>query len=198
MDINMPNMNGMKATKIIRDEIDKDIPIIALTANVLEGDKEKFIDIGMNDYLSKPLNQKNLTEILLKYSDIITEDTPNITDNDVVKSDEDVTYESILAVIKEEFSNFNEAIITKLVTTFIKSTDESLKELKTAIDEKEYKNLKDISHKIAGASGNLRINQMYEACKRIEKDAAKEIDRDYSGDFNIITNNFEKLKSEVE
>jgi pyruvate,water dikinase len=69
---------------------------------------------------------------------------------------------------------------------------------KRAMDIEWAKDGIDISHKIAGASGNLRINQMYEACKRIEKDAAKEIDRDYIDDFNIITKNFEKLKSEVE
>lgn len=67
MDINMPIMNGCDATVIIREELKLDIPIIALTANALEGDKEKFINIGMNDYVAKPLEIANIDKLLKKY-----------------------------------------------------------------------------------------------------------------------------------
>ncbi len=67
MDINMPVMNGCDATVIIREELKLDIPIIALTANALEGDKEKFLNIGMDDYMSKPLEITNIDKLLQKY-----------------------------------------------------------------------------------------------------------------------------------
>jgi len=67
MDINMPVMNGYDATVIIREKLKLDIPIIALTANALEGDEEKFLNIGMNDYLAKPLEITNIDRILKKY-----------------------------------------------------------------------------------------------------------------------------------
>jgi len=67
MDINMPVMNGYDATLMIREELKLDIPIIALTANALEGDREKFINIGMDDYLAKPLEISTLDNILNKY-----------------------------------------------------------------------------------------------------------------------------------
>ena len=67
MDINMPVMNGCDATVIIREELKLDIPIIALTANALEGDKEKFLNIGMDDYLAKPLEITKIDRILKKY-----------------------------------------------------------------------------------------------------------------------------------
>jgi CheY-like chemotaxis protein len=67
MDINMPVMNGCDATVIIREKLKLDIPIIALTANALKGDKEKFLNIGMNDYVSKPLEITNIDKILRKY-----------------------------------------------------------------------------------------------------------------------------------
>ncbi|MEA3228324.1 MAG: ATP-binding protein [Campylobacterota bacterium] len=65
MDENMPNMNGIEATKIIRtiDEI-KDIPIIAVTANAIDGDRARFIDAGMNEYISKPIDDDELHRIL--------------------------------------------------------------------------------------------------------------------------------------
>ena len=64
MDCQMPNMDGFEATKAIRsgtagDEY-KDIPIIALTANAMAGDKERCLSAGMNDYLTKPINITNL------------------------------------------------------------------------------------------------------------------------------------------
>ena len=67
MDINMPEMNGIDATRIIRERGDK-VPIIALTANALEGDKEKFLAYGMNDYISKPIDMDRLYSVLDKYS----------------------------------------------------------------------------------------------------------------------------------
>jgi CheY-like chemotaxis protein/two-component sensor histidine kinase len=68
MDIQMPGMDGIEATGRIRNERNLEkfarIPIIALTAHALTGDKEKFLDAGMNDYLSKPLNRHELREVL--------------------------------------------------------------------------------------------------------------------------------------
>ena len=68
MDINMPILNGIEATHILRDTYKIETPIIALTANSLEGDKEKFIENGMNDYLSKPFNVDKFKDIINKFS----------------------------------------------------------------------------------------------------------------------------------
>ncbi len=66
MDIQMPVMDGIKATREIR-EIDQSIPIIALTAHAMKGDKLKFLGAGMNDYISKPIKKAFLFETLDKY-----------------------------------------------------------------------------------------------------------------------------------
>ena len=72
MDIQMPIMDGVEATKQIRSgesgEKNQNIPIVAMTAHAMKGDREKFLDQGLTDYISKPINIKNLTEILEKYS----------------------------------------------------------------------------------------------------------------------------------
>jgi len=70
MDENMPNMNGIEATKRIL-EIEKEhnlphTPIIALTANAIKGDRERFLEAGMDEYLTKPVNKKKLAEALKK------------------------------------------------------------------------------------------------------------------------------------
>jgi CheY-like chemotaxis protein len=68
MDMQMPEINGTDATRIIRREICKDTPIIALSAAVLKEDRENAIEAGMNDFLEKPVNVEKLKEILKKYS----------------------------------------------------------------------------------------------------------------------------------
>ncbi|MCA9732479.1 MAG: response regulator [Deferribacteres bacterium] len=70
MDIQMPDMDGIEATQAIR-QVEKQkgghIPIIALTANAMKGDRERFLDAGMDDYISKPINRDELMQILYKY-----------------------------------------------------------------------------------------------------------------------------------
>ena len=56
MDIMMPEMDGYQTIKIIRNELNQSIPIIALTANAMQGDEQKCIDAGANDYCSKPVD----------------------------------------------------------------------------------------------------------------------------------------------
>jgi PAS domain S-box-containing protein len=69
MDISMPEMNGMQATAVIREMAgDKGrIPIIAMTAHAIKGDREKFLAAGMNDYISKPIDKYLLLKILDKW-----------------------------------------------------------------------------------------------------------------------------------
>ncbi|MEL6150179.1 MAG: response regulator [Chloroflexota bacterium] len=65
MDINLPDIDGIEATKILkREDGTAHIPIIALTANAMHGDKEKFLDAGCDGYLSKPVSKGDLLETI--------------------------------------------------------------------------------------------------------------------------------------
>lgn len=68
----MPEMDGFEATKYIRDQrssvLNHDIPIIAMTAHAMDGDKERCLEAGMDDYISKPIELESLIELLGKYS----------------------------------------------------------------------------------------------------------------------------------
>lgn len=67
MDIQMPNMDGYKATRLIRQLSDRkkaEIPIIAMTANAFDEDRKKAFEVGMNGYVSKPIDAKSLKKTL--------------------------------------------------------------------------------------------------------------------------------------
>ena len=69
MDMHMPKMGGLEATKLIRSETNsKDMPIIALTANTLQEDQDACFAAGMDDFLSKPFEPKELLAIIDRYA----------------------------------------------------------------------------------------------------------------------------------
>ena len=74
MDCQMPEMDGFEATRQIRDKQGGGvrIPIVALTANAMEEDKERCLASGMDDYLTKPINAKQLKETLERWSSIVS------------------------------------------------------------------------------------------------------------------------------
>lgn len=68
MDVQMPELDGLEATKVIRKRSGKQPVIVALTANAMKGDKEEFLDVGMDDYISKPTTIQNLVGVIKKWA----------------------------------------------------------------------------------------------------------------------------------
>jgi CheY-like chemotaxis protein len=70
MDCRMPDMDGFEATRLIREQEStrgRRTPIVALTANAMSGDREKCLDVGMDDYLPKPFQAADLRSVLSKW-----------------------------------------------------------------------------------------------------------------------------------
>lgn len=85
MDLQMPEMNGFEATDYIRNVMHSSIPIIALTADVTTMDLEKCKDVGMNDYLAKPVDEKllfNKIISLVRSQNVVNEVKSNLNDNE--------------------------------------------------------------------------------------------------------------------
>jgi len=68
MDCQMPEMDGYEATRTIREQ-GRDIPIIAMTANALIGDRERCLEAGMDDYISKPVDMQQLRAVLARFGE---------------------------------------------------------------------------------------------------------------------------------
>jgi CheY-like chemotaxis protein len=67
MDIQMPLLNGLDATRLLREQGHRDLPIVAMTAQAMKGDREKCLAAGMNDYIGKPIKREAVFEMLRKW-----------------------------------------------------------------------------------------------------------------------------------
>ena len=159
MDIFMPIMNGDEAVKkILEYEKENNLthtPIIALTANALSGDKEKFLEEGFDGYISKPIKNEELDGVLAKY-----------------------LKEDLLGNIALNL-DLDEEIIKELIDLYFQNIYSDLDLLKKAIEENDYKNIREIAHKIAGGSSAVGFDKAYKKAKIIENFAKDEEKKDY-------------------
>ncbi len=180
MDINMPEKNGLDATIEIIDFEKKHTlehtPIVALTANVIEADKQKIMDIGTDDYLYKPIDEKKLDEVLNKYLNNLKEE-----------SQKDESYH--LGIVVQEMG-LDEVIVKKIVTNFCNTIDKDLDELEKAVKENNFEQIKIYAHKIKGAALNLRMHSVSKYAQNMEKMA---IDNENT----TMDKNFTSLKKAI-
>lgn len=126
MDVQMPGMDGLEATRIIRkwEGPQAKVPIVAMTANAMPGDREAFLAVGMDDYISKPVNRRLLEDILAKWVSRMDEATADrwpeepLYDTQVrdalIQDLGEETYAELLAQLAEELSCQSEVIATAL------------------------------------------------------------------------------------
>lgn len=163
MDIQMPVMDGLEATKLIRRTIKSDIPIIALTAFALKGDNQKCFDAGMDDYLSKPFEETQLLDIVSKWLNKPIEVETKVIDEISV---EPPLYD--LSQI-ETIARGSQDFIQKMLSLFIEQVPNSVKELFHAYADEDFEKLSDIAHRIKPALDNMGIVSLKEEIREIEK-----------------------------
>jgi len=194
MDINMPIINGIDATKEIKDYETKNnvkhTPIIAFTANAITGDKEKYLKLGMDDYLSKPIQYPDLYNILdeyLKRSTQFIQDTPekkaHARDSFKYSLEESA---QIVGISTKKF--------TVIFEKFVKNFDAKLSALKSHIKEGNQEEVTRSAHSLKGASGNMNITPMYELFKDIELSSKEKIGDSYHVQIKKIQNIHSQLK----
>jgi CheY-like chemotaxis protein/HPt (histidine-containing phosphotransfer) domain-containing protein len=176
MDCMMPEMDGYTATGVIRDPASKVInhrvPIIAMTANAMKGDREKCLEAGMDDYLSKPVKKDELAEILLKW-------LPVRTVIEAASPEPAVSTDGALPL-------FDEADILNRMDNdrdFVRMIlDESLEELPRQLEAlrescrgSDAKTIRGLAHTLKGMAGNISTGTLRDVAARMEA-AAKEDD----------------------
>jgi two-component system, sensor histidine kinase and response regulator len=175
MDVQMPELDGYDATRQIRalpGEVSK-VPIVAMTAHALQGDREKCIQAGMNDYLPKPLNIDEVLTMVNKYVLAYQETAKNeIQPAEQAKPEPGTP--APLYDLKAALPRFgdNEATFYEFMGAFIIHLKKSVSELENAISIQDLAKVEFISHTIKGAAANFEISSIRQAAQEIESQAA--------------------------
>jgi PAS domain S-box-containing protein len=185
MDLQMPIMGGIEATKILR-EIDKNIPIVALTANAMKEDVEKTKSIGMNAHLNKPIDVEKLYETLLKYlskkSYVSTINDKSLNDDFTIP-----TLKNIDVDLGLKYLLGNKKLYLNILNDFYNS----YKKLKLIdLNEQEFKRT---LHTIKGLSANIGANTLYEISKELEETKDKNLFLKFDTELNLLLSELKVL-----
>ncbi len=190
MDIQMPEMDGIEATRKIREaeNEDKHIPIVAFTAHAMKGDRESFLDAGMDDYLSKPLKFDQLYELIRRYSQ--QKNVPRDTYHGTRNAD--------LLLDIEEFKKRvggDEDLIGELFGIYADECEEKLNGIRIAVEEKDSEKLENSAHNLKGASANISAKTVYETAYELEKMG---VSKDMSQADNVLKRLEDNLSETIE
>jgi signal transduction histidine kinase/DNA-binding response OmpR family regulator len=180
MDIQMPKMDGLTATKYIRNNQTNprksNIPIIAITAHALKGHKEKCIDAGMDDFLTKPLSIDALARAIEKI-EIVPQNIYNDSDasSDVSQEKDDHRQQKNVDTnifdrksLMERVGG-NEEILQNIIQLFLQETPKQLNDIEAKLAEGDIKAATNGAHSIKGSAGNFGAQEMREAAYCLEQ-----------------------------
>ena len=177
MDINMPVMGGVEAMRQIKAK-KLTSPVVALTANAMEGDRESFIAKGFDAYLAKPLVREELLALLSLYL-LAPETQPLIAEDTAEPVQKSASSILNIQTIHRELS-LPSTVINKLLALFLKTSPSYIEELQAAIKNEEYRAIEDTAHKIKGAAGSLYLKPIEDLSNRIEAAAHQAQPCDYA------------------
>ncbi len=185
MDIQMPEIDGYEAAKQIRKYELKNgghIPIIALTAGAMKGEKEKCFEAGMDDFITKPIEKNSLYAGFEKF----------LMKNQGVEPKKSIETQRLhfnAESLKKRLSG-NMAAFNELKNIVLPQMDEKLNKLESAIKNSSVDDIKSKAHSIKGTALNMSFE--------ILADLSSEIEKNSDQNQNIITSIFDKIKNEWE
>jgi two-component system, sensor histidine kinase and response regulator len=207
MDVQMPEMDGYEATQEIRRREREDggargapprhLPIIAVTANALESDREKCLQAGMDDYIAKPLKPAELSEVLERWT-VDAKDTAlppegagaaYEADEDGHSIHEDPLDSDVLAGLRELLQDGEPDLLAELVEMFVSDTGPRLAALREAVESGDASGVKRTAHAVKGSAGNMGARNMSNLAADLEDIGA-------SGDLAGAAQKLERLEEE--
>ena len=172
MDVQMPEMDGYEATSLIRENPQhKKLPIIAMTAHAMSGDKEKCLAAGMNDYVTKPIDVDKLFNVLGKWIELdiipVTERPKIATDtNDTTLLPDNLPGIDMVTALKR--MRGNRSLYLKLLRQFYKDYHDVANKIRSFLDNGDTETALRLAHTIKGTGDNLGINDLHEISKTLE------------------------------
>jgi two-component system sensor histidine kinase/response regulator len=190
MDGQMPSMDGYQTTRTQRaretESGQRRVPIIALTAHAMTGDRRSAFAAGMDDYLSKPFTQKQLQKALTRWAA-----RPSASISEFPPDALDTTITSQLLELEEEEPGF----IGEVIESFFATAEQSIARMRAAIEDGDLKTLRAAAHMVRGSSQQLGARRFGATCFKLEKIASveeansivSELEQDLEGARDALT-----------
>ena len=181
MDCQMPEMDGFQATKEIRKlemQHGRHVPVIAMTAHALDGDRERCISAGMDDYISKPVDAKKLQAVLTKWLNPIERPEPilgAIEEDSTERREEDIP----LHTISEDPLNIarlqrtcGDEVAREILEVYLSAAETLLEAIETERAKRDARAVESLAHQLQGSSNAIGASEMVRLSKRLEDMAA--------------------------
>ena len=167
MDVQMPELDGLEATRQIRKYETEAVhtPIIAMTAHAMKGDKERCLEAGMDDYLSKPLEAKAVLKKIEEWADIVSFEMSSVGDNMNEKKASEIPFD-IENALKQ--LGIDRDFLNELMQDFQRDLDIKFDELRSLIQAGEFEKISSLAHNIKGAAATLRADDISNLAKALE------------------------------
>jgi PAS domain S-box-containing protein len=191
-DCHMPNMDGFELTKAIRElesESDKHLPIIAISANAIHGERERCLQAGMDDYLSKPvvLDQLNST---LRHWLPKSKAKSTITEYDVSsKLADTLNYQRLVSILGDDPS-----IHIKYVNKFFNQSAPTMTEMEISVSQRDYLRIQDNCHKLKSSALTIGADQLGELFQKLELAAREEDTESIDSLWPVLTRCYQEIK----
>lgn len=171
MDVQMPVLDGLEATLILRNELGVSMPIIALTANAIKGESDRCREAGMNDFVSKPFEEAELINKLVTWIN-----PPNAAVNNKQEPEPDnaeVPTVRLYDLSKlKQFSRGDVVFEQRMIRLFIDQNPRMMEEMATAFAQGNVAAVKAIAHKIKPSMDSMGIPALFQLMRDIEQLAA--------------------------
>ena len=199
MDCQMPELDGYEATRDLRaiEGDDRHTWIVAMTANSLEGDREKCLSAGMDDYVSKPVKPERLQDAIDRFSGFRVVDELN---REVVGVT-GVIDTNVIAGFREMEMEGEESILSKLIDVFVENTPRVLEDARKALASGMSPQLERAAHTLKGSCSNFGAERMRVSCERLEQTASRgrlenaaEVIREIESEFELVRLALEREK----
>ena len=178
MDGQMPEMDGYEASRRIRQRETRSggdsaprVPIVAMTAHAMQGDRERFLEAGMDDYLSKPFTRAQLSEIVTRWlAESLPTDTAESLD---AHSDDDVGGQRIDHTALDQIRELSRAdspdLLNQVITLYLGSSSELVAQLTEAVETGDTEALRRAAHDLRSSSAHLGATRLSVLCRRLEQ-----------------------------
>ena len=188
MDLQMPGMGGLEATKVIRKEMQLETPIIALTGNAFKAELELCELAGMNGYITKPYEEKVLLRAILKCL--------KLTDDVVEKSEYKSYTNSKLYNLDylSQFSHGSPDFIGDMIAAFVDQTPPAVKQIKAAWLEGDSATVKSVAHRIKSNVDMFGIDELKQDIRTIESSTVDDLT---SPEFGQLIRKLEEIINKV-